>query len=213
MKRDDVYVVFAKLAGQKLKRENPDTFSNDRALNNACRFSYDSIKEIVDNEFKGVYKPTHKNFIFALPIILIVLLFLFYNIVGLVYSILISLIIGCIYLFAVNKGFNFILKDMMVDRKSYTLHYKPKLGRYEVIIIGKDKDKNIHVFKFDDEEKKKLDNSQMFIADKETLSYFIHDYTHEKRMSFENCISESTKLVNSYYYALTTLKKSDIFNK
>lgn len=200
MKMNDVPVAVLK---QSLQRVAQIPEVNDKThLTKALQATAKDTPKILNKDFGNAYKSRKFHYT---DVIVVALSLVVGFVIPLpsIYKVGIALGINLVYHFILNNGLKYLYKDninKLVYSGEYKINYKPKLGVFEPIVIGRDDDWMVQVYKLEEGlDVSKVKRGRLYIADKETLGYMLNKYLENAPESLETSSNKiDNRLVQEY---------------
>lgn len=207
MKRKDVYNTIITFAEEELVKSSE---LNDPNILGAVRMAYsDKYNSKVDDAFDSVYD-NNKSYLFDGFIILVssVLGFIFIPL-PIVFKISIVLLFNLVFQFIKNRGLYFMIKEIkykFTSEDKPVIEYKPKMGKYVPIVIGKQRGSTV-VYDLGNKKIDDLSNPKVYIADKEVLPIMLDKYKTKDSPCIMSVTGELKKDISRDYYVADRLWK------
>ena len=177
-----------------------------KAIRDVNQVHYD---EKLNECFDGAFEKKD-NLILDLIITLVIFILCWFIPLEIRFRVLIALVLNLMIVFIKNKGFYYMVKEMKYrfNKIDYSIDYKPKFGKYEFVIIGKDPSGTIHADLVNNERKEKLLKGRLYVADKETLGDMIQRYKDPNASSLGE-VSDfiENDLVSNYQFLKLSIKE------
>lgn len=177
-----------------------------KAIRDVNQPKYD---EKLNQCFGGAFE-NKDNFLVDIIITIVIFGLCYFIPLKLIFRILIALLLNLMIVFIRTKGFYYMIKELKYrfNKIDYSIDYKPKFGKYEFVIIGKDNSGTIHADLIDSENSNKLLKGRLYVADKETLGDMISRYKDPDAPSLGE-VSDfiENDLVNNYQFLKISLEK------
>lgn len=200
MKMKDVPVVVLKQSLQRVA-QIPEV-NNKKHLTQAIQATAPETPKILNKDFGNAYKSRKFHYTDVIVVAISIAIGMVIP-VPIIYRVGIALAINLVYHFVLNNGLKYLYRDnvnKLIRSDEYVVNYTPKLGVYEPIVIGRDDDWVVQVYKLTEGfDTSKVKRGRLYIADKETLGYMINKYLTNAPESLETSSNKiDNKLVQEY---------------